>query len=230
MNSLNNLAPAKPVTTGAKPDPVPSCPLFDGGLRMWPAACPGGSGKDPMKQPFVLQGLATITLLGAGLLATPPAVAAADYDDSPEISRLLADTRAEAVELTREASDLEAFTKSKLSWSTYADKVEMMRGHVNNSGKMLTKLQEAQDSGSPWQRTAISRIEPLLKELAANTEAIIAFMTENKTLIHFPEFRNYAKANYDLASDFEALVRDYVNYGEAREKIDQLSRKLETTN
>jgi len=183
-----------------------------------------------MKHPLVLSGLATIPLLGIGLLTTPPMVMAAGNADSAEISKLLADTKAEAVELTRDASDLEAFTKSKLSWSTYAGKVDMIREHINNTGKLLTKLQDAQDSGSPWQRTAISRIEPLLKELAANTEATIAFMTENKTAIHFPEFRDYARASYELASDMEALVRDFVTYGEAREKIDRLSRKLETTN
>lgn len=183
-----------------------------------------------MKHSCVVSGLATVTLLGIGFLASPSIVIAASNDDSAEISKLLADTKAEAVELTRDASDLEAFTKSKLSWSTYAGKVEMIKEHINNSGKLLTKLQEAQDSGSAWQQTAISKIEPLLKELAANTEATIAFMSENKGKIHFPEFRDYAKANYEMASDLEALVRDYVSYGEAREKVDRLNRKLQTTN
>jgi len=32
-----------------------------------------------------------------------------------------------------------------------------------------------------------------------------------------------------LATDLEALIRDFVNYGEAKEKIERLGKKLEVT-
>ena len=44
----------------------------------------------------------------------------------------------------------------------------MVKGHVNNTGKLLAKLKDAEATGSPWQQTAIKRIEPLLKEMADN--------------------------------------------------------------
>jgi len=119
--------------------------------------------------------------------------------------------------------------KSKLSWESYARKVEMIKEHVNNTGKLLTKLHEAEVTGSPWQQTAIRQIDPLLRELAANTEATINHLKENKANIHFPQFKDYVKANYELATDLEALIRDFVNYGEAKEQIDRLGKKLEVT-
>jgi hypothetical protein len=105
----------------------------------------------------------------------------------------------------------------------------MIKGHVNNTGKLLTKLKDAEATGAAWQQTAIKRIEPLLKELAANTEATINNLNENKTKVHFTEFKDYVKANFELATDFEALIRDFVNYGEAKEKVEHLGGKLEVS-
>ena len=79
----------------------------------------------------------------------------------------------------------------------------------------------------PWQQAAIKRIEPALKELAANTEATIKHLTENQGKVHFPAFKDYVKANYELATDMETMIRDFVSYGEAKEKFENLGEKLE---
>ena len=105
----------------------------------------------------------------------------------------------------------------------------MVKEHINNTGRLLAKLKHAEASGAPWQQTAIQRIEPLLKELAANTEATIIYLNENRSKIHFPEFRDYVKANFELAADLEALIRDFVNYGEAKDKFERLGHKVEVT-
>jgi hypothetical protein len=105
----------------------------------------------------------------------------------------------------------------------------MIKERVNNTGKLLTKLKDAEASGAAWQRTPIQRIEPLLKELAANTESTINYLNENPSKTHFTELRDYVKANYELATDLEALIRDFVNYGEAKEKFERLGRKVKVT-
>jgi hypothetical protein len=55
---------------------------------------------------------------------------------------------------------------------------------------LLAKLRDARGAGSAWQQTAIKRIEPLLKELAANTEITIKYLNENQNKVHFKEFRD----------------------------------------
>lgn len=181
-----------------------------------------------MKNYRGLVGLTSLALLAAGFMV-PTALKAAEAGDSAQIATLLADAKAEAVQLKDDSSDMESFVRSKLSWVTFADKVQMIKGHVNHTGKLLVKLQDAEATGSPWQRTAIQQIEPLLKELAANTETTIAYLNENKEKIHFPPFQEYVKANYELATDLEALIRDFVNYGEAKQKYERLAKKLEVT-
>ena len=78
-----------------------------------------------------------------------------------------------------------------------------------------------------WQQTAIKRIEPLLKELADNTTATINHLNDNQAKVHTPAFTDYVKANAELATDLEALIRDFVNYGSAKEKYESLGSKLE---
>src|ERR1017187_8100735 len=133
-----------------------------------------------MKNYSVTASLPIMALIAAAYIATPLTVVAAENGDSPEVTSLLADAKAEAVELKTDAGDMDSFTRSNLSWASYATKAEMIKEHVNNSGKLLGKLQEAEAIASPWQQTAIRRIEPLLREIAANTEATINHLNENK--------------------------------------------------
>lgn len=183
-----------------------------------------------MKDYRVTAGFTTAAILVAGYLIIPAAMKAVEGGDSAEITKLLAEAKSEALELKHDSADMESFTKSKLSWESYASKVDMIKEHVNKTGKLLANLKDAETGGSPWQQTAIKRIEPLLKELAANTEATINHLNENRTRIHFTEFKDYVKANYELATDLEALIRDFVNYGEAKDKFERLGQKLEVTN
>jgi hypothetical protein len=164
-------------------------------------------------------------LLVAGYLVVP--ATATETGDAPEITKLLSDAKAEAVELKYDSEAMESFTKSRLSWETYATQVERIKEHVNKTGKLLTKLKDVEAVGSPWQRTAINRIEPLLRELADNMEATINHLNQNQSKVHFTDFKDYVKANCELATDLEALIRDFVNYGEAQEKFERLKLELE---
>jgi hypothetical protein len=172
----------------------------------------------------------TVALLVAGCFMFPAATKAAVSGTSADTTELLADAKAEAVELKNDSADMESFVRSKSSWQSYANKIEMIKGHVNKTGELLAKLQEAETTGAPWQQEAIKRIEPALKELAANTEATIQHLNGNQTKVHFAAFRDYVKANYELATDLEAMIRDFVNYGEAKEKFERLGEKLEVAN
>ena len=169
---------------------------------------------------------AMLALFAAGSLLIPTKLRAMD---SPEITKLLADVKAEAIELKVDSGDMESFTRSNMTWRGYGSKLDLIKGHVNNALSLLAKLKSAEATGSQWQQAAIKRIEPLLKELADNTTATINHLNDNQGKVHLPAFTDYVKANHELATDLEALIRDFVDYGNAKEKFESLGSKSEVS-
>ena len=67
----------------------------------------------------------------------------------------------------------------------------------------------------------------MLKELAANTEATIKHINENKTSVHSMQLADYCRVNYELAKELAALVGDFIDYGETKAKFEDLQKKVE---
>lgn len=164
-----------------------------------------------------------ILALATGCLMIPTALKAVGNPDSADITKLFADTKAEAVQLKTDSGEMDSFTRSKLSWKSYADKLNKIKGHVNDAGQLVAKLKAAESTGSPWQQATIKRIEPLLQEMADNLTATIKRLNDNQSKVHLPAFADYVKRNYALAVDLEALVRASVDYGNDKAKFERLS-------
>jgi hypothetical protein len=165
----------------------------------------------------------TVALLAVGCLMIPGALKAADTPDSADVTKLLADTKSVAVQLKTDSAQMDSYTRSKLTWQSYAAKLETIKGHVNNAGQLLAKLKDAESTGSPWQQTAIKRIEPLLQDMADNLTTTINNLSENQGKVHMPEFKVYVKVNYAMATDLEAMVRASVDYGNDKAKFERHS-------
>lgn len=154
--------------------------------------------------------------------------AAAQAPDSEQVSQLLSDAKTQAVILSADASTMESYTRSGVSWESHSAAVAQMREHINEAGRQLTKLQEVRAQASPWQAKAIDRIYPLLKELADNTTNVIQFIKENpKQRLMFPEYKAYIEANADTSSRLAALIGDFQDYGNTKQRLEALADKLE---
>lgn len=173
--------------------------------------------------------LAIPTLLALGAIAVSTAIRAADTPAtrSEEVTELLSMAETEANDLKHDAAKMESFTRSKLSWESHSAQITVIKEHVNKAGELLTKLHAERGTAAPWQQQAIDQIEPLLKQLAANTTAMINHMNENRSKVHMAPYRDYAVANSQTAERLAALIGDFVEYGEATEKLDALNEKLE---
>ncbi len=161
--------------------------------------------------------------LVAGCVAIPNLSGA----ESQEINRLLAETKSQAVQLASDADSLQSFTRSSISWQTYSKELDSMKSHINAAGKLLTQLKDAEATGDPWQQEAIRRIEPLLKDMADNTTVTIKYLDANKNKIHSQEFKDLCEANLDIANNLESLISDFVNFGKAKARYEELKSKLE---
>lgn len=171
----------------------------------------------------------TLALLVAGCLF-PTAARAKGNEDSAKIADLLADAKTEAYQLRIDAEHMDVLARSGVSWESHAKQIMQIREHINQAGKLLAQLHAVKGTGWSWQQMAIDRIDPLLRELAANTEKTISHFNESQGNVHFAEFKEYVHDNYDLAVQLESLIRDFVDYGKAKETFERLAEDKEVTN
>jgi DNA repair ATPase RecN len=167
-------------------------------------------------------GLAVVTLF---LVIKGPG-AIAQNTDSAKISSLLSEAQHHAMLLDDDAATLQSYTRSNFHWKSHAQQLESMKTHVNNLGKISGQLNDLRSEGSPWQQQAIDQINPLLQEMADNLTATINHLNENQQRVHMPAYEDYARGNYELASQASQLIKDYVNYDKAKAKSQSLEQKL----
>lgn len=147
------------------------------------------------------------------------------YGDSAQASKLLQQARTSAVQLKNDSAQMEAFSSNRASWESHARQINQIKEHINNSGKILADLHDQRDSAEPWQQEAIDRITPLLKDLASNTESIIDHLNDRQATWH-PEYTSYLKSNAEMAADLSNLIRDYLDYGEAKARAERIGAKI----
>jgi hypothetical protein len=147
--------------------------------------------------------------------------------DSGQISELLSEARGHAIAAENEAATLDAYTRSRLNWRSHGTQLEVMKKHVNELGKIAGEMNDLKAEGSPWQQDAIQQVAPLLEEMASNLTKAIEHLNANQSQVHMQTFRDYARTNYELAKRTADLIRDYVDYDEARSAAESLEQKLE---
>lgn len=170
--------------------------------------------------------IGTSALLLAGFLVGPSTIKAADAPDSEQVSKLLSEAKTLAFQVKEDAVTMESYTRMNVSWESHAEAISQIKEHVNTLARHVTKLKEARSAASPWQKTAIDRIDPFLDELGGYTAAVIEHLKGDPKRTP-AEYKDYLEANADYATDLAAMIADFVDYGRTRQRLDRLATKLE---
>lgn len=170
-----------------------------------------------------------VALLVVASLYLLPVLQAADDPvlDSPEVAELLSQAKSHANQLRDDADTMKSYSGSGLSWESHADQINMIKEHANDLGKVLQQMSERHHIASQWQQSAIDRITPLARELAADIEATIEHINNNQDRLHTPQYKDYLSANYEVSSSLAKLISDYVSYGQSKARYDSLGKTLE---
>jgi len=166
-------------------------------------------------------------LLVGGFLAVSPVVVAAETPDSEQVSKLLSEAKTTAYQLREDAVAMETYTRVDASWESHADAISQIKEHIGAMARVAAKLQAAKGTASPWQKTAIDRMNPYLDELGGYTTAAIEHINGNHSVHTMQEYRDYLEANADYASDLAAMIGNFVDYGRAKQRTERLGAKLE---
>jgi hypothetical protein len=171
--------------------------------------------------------IGTPALLLGGFLATSSVVIAAEAPDSEQVSKLLSEAKTMAFQLREDAASMERFTRVDVSWETHADAINQIKEHVNALARTAAKLKDVRGTASPWQKTAIDRINPFLDELGGYTTAAIEHISGKHDNHTAAEYNDFLEANADYSADLAAMIGDFVDYGKAKHRMERLGSKLE---
>ena len=167
----------------------------------------------------------SIAAVGAALWCAP--LLSAQTNDSTEISALLAQAKTHAALAADDAATLQSYVSSNVSWQTHSSSLNQMKEHVNSLGRLHKQLVDLRPQGSPWQQVAIDRVDPLLRDVAAQLTATIKHLNENPGQVHMAPYRDYVEATYEYDSRTAELIHDFVDYDTAKAKVEALEAKLE---
>jgi DNA repair exonuclease SbcCD ATPase subunit len=167
-----------------------------------------------------------IVWLGLMLFSVPVLVLALQ-EENGEVSQILQDARDKAAVLSRDADEMETLTRSDVSWQSHASMLETMKDDVNDLAQDVQKLTAERDKASPWQRQAIDRMLPMMKELAANTTAALNHLKDLQRRPVSPEYANYLRQNSETSKQLSDLISSVVQYDQTRAKLEKLELKLE---
>ncbi len=177
-----------------------------------------------MKKRILRIWMGTPAILLAGWAGTANA---AVVPDSEHVAKLLSEAKTMAFQIKEDAVAMEGFTRMNVSWESHAVAINQIREHVNALEKQEAKLRDARAEAAPWQKTAIDRIVPYVDELDGYTSAVIERLTDQPKRLFTDEYKDFLAANADYATDLAAMIRDFVDYGKTRDRLERLSNKLE---
>lgn len=166
-----------------------------------------------------------LAVLAFAMMAAP--FLAAQNPDSARINDLLQQAKEHAAQANLNAEKLDGYTRSRLSWQSHAAELNRMTENINELGKDVAALAAARDEGSPWQQEAIDDIDPLLRSMADHLGSMITHLADHQNQVHLQPYKDYAKANYELSDKLLRMIRDYVDYSQAKAKSAELEQKLQ---
>lgn len=94
----------------------------------------------------------------------------------------LGDIGRTAATVAREAEEVEQMSHdNRLGWQSHAAYLNRIKEDMNQIGREVAQLESEQESLAPWEREALVRTVPVLKDAAENTDRAIQFLNGNLT-------------------------------------------------
>ena len=130
------------------------------------------------------------------LLVPATLVFAAQTPDSASISKLFQQARNDAAQANEDVSFLDSNRFSDLSIQTHALYLQKIKEHSADLFRDYYQLQTLRDKGTPQQREAIDRLEPLIRDMATSLTNTMQTFNANRSRVHMPPFRDRIHSDY----------------------------------
>lgn len=147
-----------------------------------------------MKRKFSIIAMMRVAALA---LLVPAAVAfAAQTPDSASISKLFQQARIHAAQTNDDVSFLDANHLSNLTPRMHALYLQKIKEHATDLFRDYYQLQMLRDKGTPQQRQAIDRLDPLLREMATSLTNTLQTFNSYPGRVNMLPYRNRIHSDY----------------------------------
>lgn len=150
----------------------------------------------------------SLALLLTSSLATSRPILAAQASEPKDVSKLLVEAKAQAMQLKQDAETMEAYTRSDVTWRSQACISDVVRDDVNAFSRQIAKLQAAAENAQPEQKVLIEKMRPVAYGLVSNTNAVIASLNRGHNCVFDPGYRDSVKKNIELADKLLDLLSE----------------------
>lgn len=124
--------------------------------------------------------------------------------------------------MRRDASFLEAKRRARLHWTTHADRLAVMREHVNDLARMLSELESMKPQASLLQQKAIETARPHLEQIASDLNSAIRMLKEDRRNISRPEYLSTLHSVSVNADTLYKRVDAITDYKEAQKRLNTM--------
>ena len=142
-----------------------------------------------------------------------------------KIDDMLAQFESKAIDTRRDAAMLESKRRKQLAWQTHADKLGVMKQHINEMGKMLTELEGMKSKATLFQEKAIEAARPHLEDMARRVEKSINWLNEDRRSISKAEYKDNLHGVWSSADQLYKNVDAIIDYHEARMRLHELAEE-----
>lgn len=130
------------------------------------------------------------------LLVPAAAAFAAQTRDSASISKLFQQAKDHAAQANEDVSFLDANHLSNFAPQMHALYLQKIKEHAADLFRDYYQLKMLRDKGTPQQREAIDRLDPLIRDMATVLTNTLQTFNAHPTRVHMPPFRNQIHSNY----------------------------------
>lgn len=144
--------------------------------------------------------LAVVLPLSSAAFAEKPST-------SIEISILMGQARADAVQADKDITALETYSMANIPWQTHFLRLQEIQVDVNNLLKDVEQLKAIEEKGTPSQQDAINRLDPLVHSMAFNIRTTIKYLNQNHSTVNMPVFTDRVHENRLLINSIYNVTR-----------------------
>jgi len=143
-----------------------------------------------------------------------------------DVDQLFQQARTQAAQLARDAGVMGGFAYSSDSWQSQGREINLIKGHINKLGEIVSQIQARRGDVGKEHQVTIDRILPPLRELAANTTAMIDYLNKYQGRLRLPAYRDYLQSNVHLSSNLYQVISETVDYDQTKDEVARLRRRL----